>query len=175
VYLFLGEPSRVLDRLLDIFLFQVGIAFENLIERRAMSDLAYYYRNWYPHTADTRSPSHDLRIKRDSVKHAFLPPRETGWSRRCPAIWRISCSSSRTRTRDQNLMPGLKGGNRLLASDGRKCIQKLINAVSTLKIVEKVSQRHACANKYRRSAQDFWVAMHYWCSGAHTSAPLTAY
>jgi hypothetical protein len=40
VNLFLRKPGRVLDRLLDIRVFQVGIALEDLVERSTVSDLA---------------------------------------------------------------------------------------------------------------------------------------
>jgi hypothetical protein len=73
VNLFLSQPSRVLNRLLDIFFFQVGIAFKNLVKGSPMSDLTNNHSNWYPHPTDTRPSTHDLGIKGNSIKHvSFL-------------------------------------------------------------------------------------------------------
>jgi hypothetical protein len=72
VNFFLGQPSHTLDRLFDIFFFQVGIAFENFVERSTMSDLTNNHRNWDARPTDARPSSHDLAIKSNSVKHVRL-------------------------------------------------------------------------------------------------------
>jgi hypothetical protein len=69
-------------------------------------------------------------------------------------------------------MRRFKGGNRLLPRDRWKCVEKLIEAVSTFKIVEEIPQRHTRANENRSAAQDLWVAVDNLYSGTHTSAPI---
>jgi hypothetical protein len=39
VNLFLSQPRRILDSLLNVFLFQVGISLQELVKRRPMCDL----------------------------------------------------------------------------------------------------------------------------------------
>jgi hypothetical protein len=69
VNLFLGQPGGVLNRLLDVFLFQIRVALKNFLKRRAVGDLTYNYGNRYAHTAYACSPAHDLGVEGDSVEH----------------------------------------------------------------------------------------------------------
>jgi hypothetical protein len=72
VNLFLRQPSRILDRLLDIFPFQVRVTFKYFVKTRAVSNLADDDRNRNAHAAYARSPAHNLRIESDSLKHQPL-------------------------------------------------------------------------------------------------------
>jgi len=56
VNFFLRQPRRILNRLLDIVAFQVGIARENLVKRRSMRDLTDDNGYGDAHTADTSPP-----------------------------------------------------------------------------------------------------------------------
>jgi len=68
---FLGQPSRVFDRLLDVIFFQVRIALKHLVERCPVSNLTNDHRNGYPHPTDARASPHNLGIKGNSIKHVF--------------------------------------------------------------------------------------------------------
>jgi len=74
VNLFLGQPSGIFNRLLDIFPFQIRVALKNFLKRRSMRDLAHNYGDRYAHSAYACSPAHDLGVKGDSVKHNQSPP-----------------------------------------------------------------------------------------------------
>jgi hypothetical protein len=65
---------------------------------------------------------------------------------------RPGCSSNRTRTGRQNLMSGHKGRDRLLPRNRRERVKKVIETMSALEEVEKVSERYTCAHKYLRPA-----------------------
>jgi hypothetical protein len=74
VNLFLGQPSGIFNRLLDIFPFQIRVALKNFLKRRSMRDLAHNYGDRYAHSAYACSPAHDLGVKGDSVEHNQSPP-----------------------------------------------------------------------------------------------------
>lgn len=67
------QPGGVLDRLLDVLPFEVGVAGKDLLEARTMSDLPHDHRDRNSHSADARPPTHDLRIERDAVEHGTPP------------------------------------------------------------------------------------------------------
>ena len=66
----MGEPRRILDRLLDIFALQVRISFKNLLEACAVSDLSDDHGNWNTHAADARSATHEIgsKVIRSNIK-----------------------------------------------------------------------------------------------------------
>src|SRR5688572_33471525 len=72
VNLFLGQPGGVLNRLLDVFLFQIRIALKNFLKRRAVGDLTYNYGDRNAHFAYACSPAHDLGVEGDSVEHTTV-------------------------------------------------------------------------------------------------------
>jgi hypothetical protein len=74
VNLFLRQPRSILNRLLDVFPFQIRVALQNFLERCPMSDLTHNYGDRYTHSAYARSPAHDLGIKGNSVEHKQDPP-----------------------------------------------------------------------------------------------------
>jgi hypothetical protein len=74
VNLFLGQPGSILNRLLDVFLFQVRVALKNFLERRSVRDLTHNYGDRYAHSAYACSPAHDLGVEGDSVEHNKGPP-----------------------------------------------------------------------------------------------------
>src|SRR5881409_470067 len=84
----------------------------------------------------------------------------TSWPASSCANCRGSCSSSRTRTGRQCFVGGFEGGHRLLARDGREGVQKLVEAVPVLQVIDKIPQRYASSDEDRRPAQNFRVAMH---------------
>src|SRR5581483_9642456 len=51
--------GRVLERLLDVLPLQVGIAFQDLLERGPAGDLADDHGHRDSHAPDTGSPTHD--------------------------------------------------------------------------------------------------------------------
>ena len=83
--LFLGEPRRILDCLLDIFALQVRISLKNLLETGAVSDLSDDHGNWNAHPTDTRSAAHDIGIESDSVEHTNPPGSIYHWAISCEA------------------------------------------------------------------------------------------
>jgi hypothetical protein len=69
-------------------------------------------------------------------------------------------------------MGGLKGRDRLLPRNRWKCVKKLIETMSALEIIEKVSYRHTCAHKNRSPAQYLGIAMHDRRSIIHEDSPI---
>jgi hypothetical protein len=67
---------------------------------------------------------------------------------------------------------GFQNRDRLLPRNRRKRVKKFIEAVSSLKIIEEVSQRHTCANEYGSPAKDLWIAMHDRGCVTHEIAPF---
>jgi hypothetical protein len=51
-------------------------------------------------------------------------------------------------------MGGFKRRNRLFARDRWKCVEKFVEAMVSLKIVDQISKWHTCANEHRRATKD---------------------
>jgi len=68
----LGKPSRVLECLLDVRRFQVGIVGQNFVRRRAMRDLPNDNGHSNSHAPDAGASRHDFWIERNPFKHASL-------------------------------------------------------------------------------------------------------
>jgi hypothetical protein len=61
----------------------------------------------------------------------------------------------------------VKGSDSLLALDGRKLAEKLVERVPTLQIIEKRLEGHTGANEDRRPFKDVRVAVNDWCASRH--------
>jgi len=48
---FLGQPSSIFNRLLDVFLLEIRIVFQDFLESGPMSNLTHNDRNWDTHAA----------------------------------------------------------------------------------------------------------------------------
>src|SRR5438874_1044762 len=81
----------------------------------------------------------------------------------CPTRRRASClgncSSRRISKRAHRFVSGLQGGQHLLPRHGWESVEKFINAVVPLKIVNQVTEGHSSSRKYGNSAQDFGIAV----------------
>src|SRR5258708_32582130 len=71
--LFSRQPSCVLKGLLNVFLLEVGIVLDDLLDGRALRDQGHYVADSDPHAADARSAAHDLGAKGDEVESHWVP------------------------------------------------------------------------------------------------------
>src|SRR5260370_29088416 len=67
---------------------------------------------------------------------------------------RGSCSSSSTRTGDQRLVSRLESCDYLLTRDAWKMVEKLVEAVPMLDVVDQVAQRRPRSHEHRRAAEN---------------------
>jgi hypothetical protein len=65
----LSKPGCIFYRLLDILPFKIGISLKNLFKCGTVCDLAHNNGYGDPHATDASPTTHDLGIKRNSVKH----------------------------------------------------------------------------------------------------------
>ena len=68
-HLLVRKPRRIFEGLLDVFTGEVRVAVQNLVNGRAVRDLADDDRHRNPHPTDRGAATHDLRIERDTVEH----------------------------------------------------------------------------------------------------------
>src|SRR5436309_12743903 len=59
---FFSSPRSVPQCLQDVLALQIGVISEDLINTMTNSDLSDNHAHCYPHAADTRFPTHYLRI-----------------------------------------------------------------------------------------------------------------
>jgi hypothetical protein len=58
-------------------------------------------------------------------------------------------------------MSSLKNCDDLLARDAWKIIEKLVESVSFLEIIDEVAQRHPCSHEHRCPPENLRVAMYH--------------
>src|SRR5262245_57543742 len=66
------QPSSILQRLLNVISFEVGITSQHLFPTGAVGDLPNNDGNWNAHAANAGSATHDFGVKRDTVEHGFI-------------------------------------------------------------------------------------------------------
>ena len=66
--LLLCKPGRILDRLLEVGRFEIGVAGKDLIDRRAVGNLADNDRDGDTHPANAGLASHHLGIECDPIE-----------------------------------------------------------------------------------------------------------
>jgi hypothetical protein len=69
LHLLLREPCGVLDCLLDVLAFEVRVPSENLVERRAVSDLPDDHGHGDPHAANAGAATENGGIEGNPVEH----------------------------------------------------------------------------------------------------------
>jgi len=77
---------------------------------------------------------------------------------KCSKSCRGNGSSNRTRTAAQRFMRRLERRNHLLPSDRGKRVQKFLDTVASLQVIDEISERDACALEGRCAAEDVGVA-----------------
>jgi hypothetical protein len=107
VNLFLRQPSRVPERLPNIFRLEVRIAFQYFLDGRAVSDLSDDHGDRNSQPADAGTSPHDLRIESDSLEiHGLkfsrlsgMPPRHDMVSSVCSSPYPTSPLPARAAAR----------------------------------------------------------------------------
>jgi hypothetical protein len=66
---FSGQPRSILDSLLNILPFKVGISLQDFFELRTMCYLTHDDRDGDSHAPDAGPSPHDLGIKSDTIEH----------------------------------------------------------------------------------------------------------
>jgi hypothetical protein len=69
MHLFLSQPGGVFNSLLNVLPLKVGVPFQDLLKSGPVGNLAHDDGDRNPHSSNARASSHDLRIKRYTVKH----------------------------------------------------------------------------------------------------------
>ena len=70
---FSRQTSCVLEGLLDVFLLEVGIVLDDLLDGCPLRDQGHDMGDSDPHATDARSAAHDLVIKGDAVESHWVP------------------------------------------------------------------------------------------------------
>ena len=120
--------------------------------------------NSMPRSSVTRA-SYSPRMRcRRSPFLTPAQPRPTTVSTVCPlrtsARSTGSCSSRRTRTRQEGGAREIECGDRLLAPHGRELAKEFVEGLAAFEVVEERLDRNACADKDRRAAEDVGVAVY---------------
>lgn len=83
----------------------------------------------------------------------------------------VRCSSRRTRTSQQRSSRELEDGDGLVALDGWKLVQELVESLTAFEIVEQRLHRHARADEHRRAAENFRIAVYDFAEPLHVATP----
>jgi len=76
-------------------------------------------------------------------------------------------SSRRMGTAGQTLARGLENGGRPLATHGRELLEKFVQAVARLKLLEEGLDRDPRPCEDRGPPRNLWIALNQLCSGLH--------
>jgi hypothetical protein len=75
------------------------------------------------------------------------------------------------RTSTHSLVRRFKGGDDLLALDGRKRVQELFKAVAPLQVVDQISEGNARSDEHGDAAKNLRVAVYDGCVAGHAQPP----
>jgi len=121
-----------------------------------------WYRRALSAVRTTSKPASTAARRRTpfrSPNHRCARTVETSWffSSRASAIG--SDSSTRTLTTDDRLLRQLERGNRLVSCDGWELLEKLLQRIPCLEVVEQVVDRNSCSDENEFASHDLGITV----------------